>query len=180
MGWVFTTLLLLSPLAIGSADEVLPSRDLVLPLVVVQNIEPVSFDLLDVRNEPREEALNIRNENPHTAFVIKRHIGASVGYDNTVLHGSVGLYLTVAEWGRWNFGIPSLGVGVGRYPIYDRSERQATRENQATVFVSVASVHYRVGYLCSFGVNWYVNLEQVYDLRYNMSGSQFGVSFSTK
>src|SRR5262245_21537107 len=180
MGWLITSLLLLSPMAAATPAEPLPSRDLLLPLVIVQNIDPISFDLMDVREEDRFEAQNIKNENPHSKFVIKRHLGASVGYDNTVLHGSVGLYLTVAEWGRWNFGIPSLGLGLGRYPIYDRSQRQATKESQATVFVSVASVHYRVGYLRSFGVNWYVNLEQVYDLRYNMSGSQFGVSFSTK
>jgi hypothetical protein len=179
MGWLITSMLLLSPIAAPPAEP-LPSRDLLLPLIVVQNIEPVSFDLIDVRDDVREEARNIRNENPHTIFVVKRHIGASVGYDNTVLHGSVGLYLTVAEWGRWNFGVPSLGLGLGRYPIYDRSQRQATKQNQATVFVSVASVHYRVGYLRSLGMNWYVNLEQVYDLRYNMSGSQFGVSLSTK
>jgi hypothetical protein len=180
MGWVFATLLLFAPIAGGSADDVLPSRDLAAPPVIVQNIEPMSFDLLDVREEQRDDARNIKNENPHTAFVIKRHIGASVGYDNTVLHGSVGLYLTVAEWGRWNFGVPSIGVGLGRYPLYDRSERQSTVKSQATVFVSIASVHYRVGYVRSLGVNWYVNLEQVYDLRYNMSGSQFGVSFSSK
>ena len=180
MGWLITTMLLLAPVAAASPAAPLPSRDLLLPLVIVQNVEPVDFDLIDVREEARVEAKNVQNENPHTRFVIKRHIGASVGYDNAILHGSVGLYLTVAEWGRWNFGVPSLGVGLGRYPIYDRSERHATKENQATVFVSIASVHYRVGYLQSLGVNWYINLEQVYDLRYNMSGSQFGLSFSTK
>jgi hypothetical protein len=178
MGWLLSTLLFLSPAA--SANEPLPSHELLLPLVVVQNIEPVSFDLLDMYEDARDEKRNIKNEDPHTIFIVKRHVGASVGYDNAVLHGSVGLYLTVAEWGRWNFGVPSLGVGLGRYPIYDRSQRQSSRQNQATVFVSVASVHYRVGYLQSLGVNWYVNLEQVYDLRYNMSGSQFGISFSTK
>jgi hypothetical protein len=179
MGWLITTMLLLSQAA-ASPDALLPSRDLSWPPAIVQSVEPQSFDLLDVREEVREEALNIKNENPHTVFVIKKHIGASVGYDNTVLHGSVGLYMTVAEWGRWNFGVPSLGLGIGRYPIYDRSERQHTRQSQATVFVSVASIHYRVGYLRTLGMNWYVNLEQVYDLRYNMSGSQFGISLSSK
>src|SRR5437763_916436 len=135
MGWLITTMLLLSPAAASAAD-VLPARDLLLPPAIVQNVDPVSFDLLDVRDEAREEARNIHNENPHTIFVVKRHVGASVGYDNTVIHGSVGLYLTVAEWGRWNFGVPSLGIGLGRYPIYDRSQRQSLMQNQATVFVS--------------------------------------------
>lgn len=179
MGWLITTMLLLSPLA-PATDELLPSRDLSWPPAIVQNVEPLSFDLIDMRDDARDEARNITNENPHTHFIVKRHIGASVGYDNTVLHGSVGLYMTVAEWGRWNFGVPSLGVGIGRYPIYNRAERQSSMQSQATVFVSVASVHYRVGYLQSLGMNWYVNLEQVYDLRYNMSGSQFGISLSSK
>jgi len=32
----------------------------------------------------------------------------------------------------------------------------------------------------SLGMNWYLNLEQIYDLRYNMTGSQFGISLSNK
>ena len=54
--------------------------------------------------------------------VAKQHIGASVGYDNSLLHGGVGFYVTVAEWGRWNFGIPSLGAGWTRYPTYDKTQ----------------------------------------------------------
>jgi hypothetical protein len=178
MGWLITSILLLSPAM--PSDVVIPSQDLVLPPAIVQNVPPANFDLLDAMEEIREPARHVRDEDPHTIFVIKRHIGASAGYDNTVVHGSIGLYLTVAELGRWNFGVPSLGVGWGRYPLYDRSARQAVKKSEATVFVSVASVHYRVGYLQSLGVNWYVNLEQVYDLRYNMTGSQFGISFSSK
>lgn len=180
MGWLITTLLLLSPVQPPSTEDLLPSRDISWPPAVVVSVEPVNFDLLDVRDDEREDVRNIRNENPHSIFVIKKHIGASVGYDNAIVHGGVGLYLTVAEWGRWNFGVPSLGVGFGRYPIYDRLERHSSMQSQATVFVSVASVHYRVGYLQSLGMNWYVNLEQIYDLRYNMSGSQFGISLSSK
>jgi hypothetical protein len=179
MGWLITTMLLLSVVTPPSGS-VLPSRDLELPLVIVQDLEPVNFDLIDVRAAWREEELNIRNENPHSFFVVKHHVGASVGYDNTVIHGSVGFYVTVAEWGRWNFGVPSLGLGVGRYPLYDRRLGMAVTKSQPTLFVSVASVHYRVSYIRTLGVNWYVNLEQVYDLRYNMTGSQFGVSFSSQ
>jgi hypothetical protein len=180
VGWLITTVMLLSA-APAVADEVVPSRALQLPqLALVQDVEPISFDLLEYRESVLEEKKNIRNEDPHSIFVIKRHLGVAAGYDNTVVHGSVGLYLTVAEWGRWNFGVPSVGFGWGRYPIYDRRQRQSMMKAEPTVFVSIASVHYRVSYLQSLGVNWYINLEQVYDLRYNMSGSQFGVSFSTK
>ncbi len=97
-----------------------------------------------------------------------------------VVHGSVGLYLTIAEVGRWNFGIPSVAFGLGRYPTYDRSDRQSSMKNQPTVFVSLASVHYRVGFVRSFGLNAYINMEQVYDVRHNLSGSQFGFSFSSQ
>jgi len=175
MGWLLSTLLLLSP----SADA-LPSRDISGPVFVVAGVEPTNFDLLDVRDEPYEERLNIKVEDPHTHFVIKRHVGASIGYDNSVVHGSVGFYMTVAEWGRWNFGVPSVAFGLGRYPTYDRYERQAVKQNQPTVFVSIASVHYRMGYVRTLGYNAYFNLEQVYDLRHNMAGSQFGFSFSRK
>jgi hypothetical protein len=179
MGWLITTLLVLSPLASASADAV-PSRVLSFPPIVVSGIEPVNFDLLDWREEMRDEQRNIKVENPHSVFVIKRHIGASVGYDNAILHGSVGLYMTIAELGRWNFGVPSVAFGLGRYPSYNRDDQKASTKSQPTVFVSVASVHYRLGFVRALGMNAYINLEQVYDLRHNMSGSQFGFSFSSK
>ena len=214
MGWVLTTLLLLSPAVCAaspgapaqhlgrgesagptrewaaavpqatsgqaSEKEVLPSRDLQLPPVIVQNIDPVSFDLLDARADVPDVKKVIRNEDPHSKFVIKQHVGASIGYDNSLMHGGVGFYVTVAEWGRWNFGIPSLGAGWTRYPTYDRTEGLITLKNQPTIFVSIASVHYRVSFVQSLGMNWYLNLEQIYDLRYNMTGSQFGISLSNK
>lgn len=179
MGWLLTTMIVLSRVAPASAD-VVPSRDLLLPPAVVAGLEPVNFDLLDVRDEMREASRNIAVEDPHSIFVIKRHIGASVGYDNTILHGSVGLYLTIAELGRWNFGVPSVGFGMGRYPTYNRVDKEASTQSQPTVFVSIASVHYRLGLVRAIGMNAYINLEQVYDLRHNMSGSQFGFSFSSK
>jgi hypothetical protein len=181
MGWLITTMMLLSPVAPASGDAVVPSHDLLFPpMTVVQDVEPISFDLIDYRESFLDEKKNIRNEDPHSIFVIKRHLGFGAGYDNTIVHGSVGYYVTVAEWGRWNFGVPSVGFGWGRYPVYDRTQGQSMMKSEPTVFVSIASVHYRVSYLQSLGVNWYINLEQVYDLRYNMSGSQFGLSFSSK
>lgn len=181
MGWLLALTLLVSPQGGSTAPDVLPSRELVAPPIVLAAVEPANFDLVDMRDDARLEAIKAQpDEEPHTHFIVKRHIGVSGGYDNTIVHGSVGLYLTVAEWGRWNFGAPSIGVGFGRYPVRDRGSNLYSMKSQGTVFVSVASVHYRVGYLRSLGVNWYINLEQVYDLRYNMGGSQFGVSFSRK
>ena len=96
------------------------------------------------------------------------------------MHGSVGYYLTVAEWGRWNFGVPSLEIGMGRYPAIDRLSQRPIMKDQLTFIVSIASAHYRVGYVRAWGVNGYLNLEQVFDLHENRAGSQFGLSFSTK
>ena len=117
---------------------------------------------------------------PHTIFIIKRHVGAALGYDNGIVHTGIGVYLTVAELGRWNFGIPAIEFGIGRYPVYDQQRRHAFTKEQPTLLISLASVHYRVAYLRSLGYTWYLNLEQVYDMRTNFHGSQFGFSFARK
>ena len=64
--------------------------------------------------------------------------------------------------------------------MYDAKRKETIQKDQAALFISLASVHYRMSYVPSLGANWYINLEQIYDLRTNMSGSQFGVSFSRK
>jgi hypothetical protein len=170
-------LLVASPLL---ADDVLPGRTLSLPLAVVSSVEPASFDLLELRDHARHPPAPSAETEPRTIFVIKHHLGVAAGYDNGIVHGSFGYYITVAELGRWNFGVPSPAIGFGRYPVYDAKRQRTYMQEESTVFVSLASVHYRVGYLESFGVNWYVNLEQVFDIRRNMAGSQVGLTFSRK
>ena len=117
---------------------------------------------------------------PHSHFGIKQHIGVAAGYDNGVLHGSVGMYLTVVEFGRWNYGIPSPAIGFGHYQVYDALRKQVSAKDESTLFISLASVHYRMGKVPALGMVGYINLEQIFDLRQNMAGSQIGVSFSTK
>ena len=51
-------------------------------------------------------------------------------------------------------------------------------KNASSIFISLASIHYRVGYLRSAGVNAYINFEQIFDTRQNMTGSLIGLSFS--
>ena len=179
MRWLVTTVCLLASLTPVFADDCLPSRELNVPFAVVLNREPESFDLIDFR-EQRTRPAAANDAAPHTLFVVKQHVGIAGGYDNGAAHGSVGFYLTVAEWGRWNFGVPSFEVGMGRYPVYDKVSRQAVMRDQITFFVSLASAHYRAGYLRAWGLNWYVNLEQVFDMQANRGGSQIGLSFSTK
>ena len=170
-------LLVASPLL---ADDVLPSRPLTLPIAIVPASESGSFDLIDFRASERHVAPPPAEAQPHTIFAIRHHLGIAAGYDNGIAHGSLGYYVTVAALGRWNFGVPSPALGFGRYPAYDMKRRVTFMREESSIFVSLASVHYRAGYLESFGVNWYVNLEQVFDIRRNMAGSQVGITFSPK
>jgi len=178
MHWLLTTVLLLASLSPALADDTLPSRPLDLPLAVVVE-GPISFDLLDFRAEARLPP-PVSDGTPHTIFAVKQHIGFAGGYDNGSAHASVGFYITVAEWGRWNFGVPSFEIGMGRYPACDRVTNRAFLEDQVAFFVSLASAHFRAGRVQAWGLNWYVNLEQVFDMKANRSGSQFGISFSKK
>jgi hypothetical protein len=181
MRWLLTTVCLLASVTPVFADDCLPSRDLVLPFAVVTGREPESFDLMDVREEQRA-ALRVAHADadPHTFFVVKQHLGIAGGFDNGIGRGGVGFYLTVAEWNRWNFGVPSPEMGIGRYPVFDKVVGRSILKDQVTFLVSVASAHYRVGYLRAWGLFAYINLEQVYDLHANQAGSQFGLSFSSK
>src|SRR5256885_31202 len=175
-------LCLVVPTSTRAADAPpLPSRVLDIPTAIVPVIEPFSFDLIDWRAEQHERAKSVVAEvEPHSHFGIKQHIGFAAGYDNGVLHGSLGLYLTVVEWGRWNYGIPSPAIGFGHYPAYDPARKQVFAKDESTLFISLASVHYRVGKVPALGMIGYINLEQIFDLRQNMAGSQIGVSFSSK
>jgi hypothetical protein len=180
----FVLVLLLSAASLRAADaSPLPARALDLPIAIVPSVEPFSFDLIDWRAEQADAraARSVPAEiQPHSHFGFKQHIGVAAGYDNGVLHGSLGLYMTVVEWGRWNYGIPSPELGFGRYQQYDAFRKRVLSAGESTLFISLASVHYRVGHMPSLGMNWYVNLEQIFDVRQNMTGSQIGVSFSTK
>jgi hypothetical protein len=185
MRWLPAAAIVLSlvlPTSARAADATpLPSRVLEIPTAIVPNIQPFSFDLIDWRAEQRERAKPVVAEvEPHSHFGMKQHIGFAAGYDNGVLHGSLGLYLTVVEWGRWNYGIPSPAIGFGHYQIYDPARKQVFAKDESTLFISLASVHYRVGKVPALGMIGYINLEQIFDLRQNMAGSQIGVSLSSK
>jgi hypothetical protein len=180
MRWLLTLVCLLASATLAVAAD-LPARPLELPFAAVPNHGPWSLDLIDFRAEERLARAALRADvDPHTFFVVKHHVGIAGGYDNGIMHGSVGYYLTVAEWGRWNFGVPSLEIGMGRYPAIDRLSQRPMMKDSLTVLVSVASAHYRLGYVRAWGLNGYLNLEQVFDLHENRAGSQFGFSLSTK
>ena len=181
MRWLLTTVCLLASLTPVLAEDCLPDHPIDVPFAVVPDHGPWSFDLIDFRADQRLARAAPRTDvDPHTFFIVKHHLGIAGGYDNGILHGSVGYYLTVAEWGRWNFGVPSLEIGMGRYPAIDRPSQRPIMKDALTMLVSIASAHYRVGYLRAWGLNGYVNVEQVFDLHENRAGSQFGFSFSTK
>ena len=124
MRWLLTTVCFLASLTPALAEDRLPSRPIDVPLAAVPTHGPWSFDLIDLREEMRlARLLPHVDVDPHTFFVVKHHLGVAGGYDNGIAHGSVGYYLTVAEWGRWNFGVPSIEIGLGRYPMIDRSSK---------------------------------------------------------
>jgi hypothetical protein len=183
MRWLLTTVCLLVSLTPALAQDRLPAVPIDVPPAIVPDHGPWSFDLIDFREEERLARAHSAPKvdvSPHTFFIIKQHLGVAGGYDNGIAHGSVGYYVTVAEWGRWNFGIPAVEIGMGRYPAFDRLSQQAIMKDQLTFMLSITSAHYRVGYVRAWGVNCYLNLEQVFDLHANRTGSQFGLSFSRK
>jgi hypothetical protein len=167
----------MSAAALATSPAPLPSRVLPTLLIVLPDTPGTNFDLYDVRAELADTASH--NEvQPHTIFAVKRHVGLAAGYDNGIVHGSLGLYLTVAQLGRWNFGVTSPEIGFGRYRVINERTRQPLMKTQSTVLISLASVHYRGGHIRSIGKDWYFTLEQIYDSRANLTGSQFGFSFS--
>lgn len=180
MRWIATVFVLVSsPPAF--AEQALPSRPLDAVMVTLAEPAAISFDLIDFRDAQRAEKAPPRSDStPHSIFVIKQHVGVAGGYDNGSAHGSIGFYITVAELGRWNFGVPSFEVGVGRYPAYDARLNESFMKEEVAFFVSMASAHYRAGYIQSLGVHWYVNVEQVFDVHASRFGSQLGISFSRK
>jgi hypothetical protein len=181
MRWLLTTLVLLASFAPAWADDALPARPAAIVLVTLPDAQPINFDLVDVRaDEQAARTLARSDKEPHSFFVVKQHVGIAGGYDNGSPHASIGFYITVAEWGRWNLGVPSLEVGVGRYPNYNARLNESFMKDEFAFFVSMASAHYRAGYISAWGVNWYVNLEQVFDVHANRAGSQLGISFSRK
>jgi hypothetical protein len=161
----------------SASAEPLASRPVPMSLFVIPASPPENFDLADVRAEMNEP--NSHSEvQRRSVFAIKRHVGIAAGYDQGIVHGSLGLYITVAEWGRWNLGITSPGFGFGRYAVYDQRTRQTLMKTQSTILISLASVHYRGGHIRTIGKDWYFTLEQIFDSRANLTGSQFGFSFS--
>jgi hypothetical protein len=181
MRWLVTTIVLLASLAPARAEEALPARPTPIVLATLAEPQPINFDLVDLRADERAAQTPARSDKePHSFFVVKQHVGIAGGYDNDSPHGSIGFYLTVVEWGRWNLGVPSLEVGVGRYPSYNARLNESFMKDEFAFFVSMASAHYRAGYMAAWGVNWYVNLEQVFDMHANRSRSQLGISFSRK
>jgi hypothetical protein len=161
--------------SLSDGMPVLDSRTLDVPPFVVPGVV-VNFDLYDVRFEP--SSTPAEKAETHSIFRLRRHLGLAAGYDQGVLHGSLGLYVTVAEIGRWNLGVTSPAIGLSRYQRFDPRLGRSVAKTETTILVSLASVHFRAGYLRSLDKYWYVNIEQVFDAVANINGSQIGISFS--
>ena len=55
--------------------------------------------------------------------------------------------------------MPSIEIGVGRYPVLDDRSRRSVMKEQVTMMVSLTSAHYRIGYVSAWGLHCYLNLE---------------------
>jgi hypothetical protein len=140
MRWLLTTVCLLVSLTPALAQDRLPAYPIDVPPAVVPDHGPWSLDLIDFREEERLTRLNGPprvDDNPHTFFIVKQHFGVAAGYDKGTAHGSVGYYVTVAEWGRW-LQHPSFEIGMGHYPP-STAGRSSDREGS----VDVHAQHHR-------------------------------------
>jgi len=116
----------------------------------------------------------------HTRFALKHHWGFGLGYDNQMVHGSVGMQVTVAEWGRWNYGVLGASLGFIRRSAVDSRTNRSYAKSDASLFITIASASYRIKYVPSLGMHWYVDFAQIYDMTHNMPVSQFGFSVAKK
>jgi hypothetical protein len=116
----------------------------------------------------------------HSIFNFKRHWGFGLGYDNRMIHGSAGMQMTIAEWGRWNYGTLGASLGFMRTSKLDEKTQRPIANNDLSLFITLASASYRIKYVKSLGYYWYVDFAQIYDMTHSVVGSQFGFSLSKK
>jgi hypothetical protein len=166
----------------------LPSREIarqpfVLDVADLEDWALADFDAIDAATEAARQAKWVKNvENPaKSLWAIKQHWDIGwIGVNGGMLHGTIlGTHLTVAEWGRWNFGTPGAGIGFLRHATYNQYTKQTLTREDFT-FIANISISYRLGYIKAFGYNAYLNFANTYDLRFNFPSSQIGLSFSRK
>jgi len=98
----------------------LPSRDLDLPIAIVPDVEPRRASIWkDFREEQRAPAKSRGGHRPAQHFLVSSTWAWLAG-GTAHRPRERRFYLTVAEWGRWNFGVPSMEIRHGRYPVYTR------------------------------------------------------------
>jgi hypothetical protein len=129
----------------------------------------------------RQAILQTRSDKvEHTHFGLKRHWGFGLGYDNKAIHGSIGMQITVAEWGRWNYGILGASVGFIKNTELNPKTHESLTKNDISLFITIASASYRIKYVPSIGMYWYVDFAQIFDVTHTLPGSQFGFSLAKK
>ncbi len=171
-----------------SSAPVLPSRSIpIAPFSIsVDDLIDWSladFDAMDARAEAaRKAAWTGHPENPAKSLWAIKHqwdIGW-LGFNGGVLNGTIiGTHLTVAEWGRWNFGTPGVALGFLRHAKFNEYTGQSVMVDDLT-FLANISISYRLGHLQTFGYTAYLTFANTYDLRFNYPSSQIGFSFSRK
>jgi hypothetical protein len=173
----------LSMIAVGLAaqgsDDVLPSIPIPFTPFVITGTDLVNFDILDVRAENAKHISNQDENSAHSLWTPKQQWDVGwLGVNGSTLHGTIlGTHMTVAEWGRWNFGTPGVGLGFIRHSVYDPGTKRALPREDLTCIINV-SVSYRLRYVRTLSRYAYLSFANTYDLRYNFPSSQFGLSFS--
>src|SRR5579864_9483460 len=80
------------------ALEPVPATPFVIPPFTISGTDAENFDIDDARADMRQDTLTHQDAPQHSLFVVKHHVGVAMGYDERVLHVSLGYYVTVAEW----------------------------------------------------------------------------------
>lgn len=141
------------------------------------------FDAMDAQADAARQAAFAKSpENAAKSLWAIKHqwdIGW-LGFNGGILNGTIlGTHLTVAEWGRWNFGTPGVGLGFIRHADYNRYTKQSVMKDDLT-FLANISISYRLRQIKSLGYTAYLTFANTYDLRFSYPSSQIGFSFSRK
>jgi hypothetical protein len=160
-------------------EAVLPSTPVPFVPFTISGTDLVNFDVLDVRVENAKRISNQSEDSAHSLWVPKQQWDVGwMGVSGNTLHGTIlGTHMSVAEWGRWNFGTPGVGLGFIRRSVYDVRTKRALPRKDVTCIMSL-SVSYRLRYIRTLGRYAYLSFANTYDLRFNIPSSQIGLSFS--
>ena len=108
MGWLLAAVLLLPVSNQASVADALVSHPLDIVLIASPTSSPPASISWISRGSART-GVELTTSSTAAGSTSSGISASRPEHDNGILHGSVGVYLTVAEWGRWNFGVMAPG-----------------------------------------------------------------------